>query len=280
MNNTSNNTNPTPANGISNSRLAKHLVNSTFDGAQAKVINMPKVIQAASPAVADEQTKPVVKKWARKPAKMYDRLFGGKSLSNEQIKRQAISKTVEFAPQSVIGLLQMKIKGAQSRIVSQKNAIQTLRVILKTRTVEKKGKAVGISPSEKKSYQQQKLKAEVKLMEAKGDLSVFRMNLADAMQKNATPLRENIKAVREMAYIRKMAPSISQQVIDFVESQTGVKEELINLKGSASENVADGFWGILKGYNEKKRSLLAAKPKLATQVRQNVFAHLSKTATV
>jgi hypothetical protein len=191
------------------------------------------------------------------PNESYMNLFGRKKLSTEQKMRLSIDATAEFAPQSAIDLLQRKVNGAHSRIATRKEEIQDLQIILRSGLVEKKGKIVKMTPTERLSYQQKKLLTESKLIRAKEDMVLYRKNHAEAISRNDAPMKENIKTVREMSYI-------------------SMKQQFISLKGSVSENVTKDFFGMLKSYNEAKLEFLAAKPKLAMQVRLYVFAHFKK----
>ena len=235
---------------------------------------------AALPATeSDPKTDKAIRKWARSkttPTKLYKSLFSGKPLSDEQILRQSIDSTPLVYPQSVLGLIQARIKGAQTRITNRKSTIQDLRVTLRTGLIERKDKVVELTTAEKRSTQHKRLQAEAELIKAKDDLSLFRKNLREAMMKNGAPVRENIRSVREMSHIRRVAPSVSQQIIDYVESKTGVREQLITLKrDTPADDVPAGFLNIVKEGGEKTYNLLTSKPKLATQVRQRVMEYVT-----
>lgn len=218
-----------------------------------------------------------IRKWARKsanlkkPTSLYSSLFSGKSLPNELLQRQSISNKPKEYPQPVIGLLLKKIKGAQTRIIRRKNAVSELRVILRTKMMLKNGKTVGISHAEKKSIQQRKLDAEAQLMKAKADMQAFRMQLSEAVASNSEPLKREMKLVRESSYIKRVSPSISQKIVAFVEAHRPVRQQINLLAQQSGEHVANRFLGALRGMDSKTVNLLTEKPKLATQVRQQVL---------
>jgi hypothetical protein len=256
--------------------------------------SIAKAAAALPPVKSDAKTDKAIRKWARSktPAMLYKAMFSGKSFTQEQIMRQSINTTVKAVPQSVVGLLQRKIKGAITRIEHRRAEIQMCRVALKTGTVVKRGRLVklktgtvvkrgglvAISPAEKKSFQQKKLQAQADLIAATQDLIVFRTQLTEAFAKNTTPVKANIKTVRELAYVKRMTPSVARQVIDFVDSKTGVREQLITLKrDTPGDDVPAGFLNIVKDSGDKTYNLLTAKPKLATQVRQRVFEQISQS---
>ena len=242
--------------------------------------SIAKAAAALPPVKSDAKTDKAIRKWARSktPAMLYKAMFSGKSFTQEQIMRQSINTTVKAVPQSVVGLLQRKIKGAITRIEHRRAEIQMCRVALKTGTVVKRGGLVAISPAEKKSFQQKKLQAQADLIAATQDLIVFRTQLTEAFAKNTTPVKANIKTVRELAYVKRMTPSVARQVIDFVDSKTGVREQLITLKrDTPGDDVPAGFLNIVKDSGDKTYNLLTAKPKLATQVRQRVFEQISQS---
>ncbi len=267
-----------PTNGISTSQLAKQIARSKSDLGREKKIPDVKGMQNLATGELDKTTTDAIKRWAKDPSALYRELFASRPMSQEQMIRQSLNNPVKIFPQSVIGLIQKKIKGAQTRVTNRRIEIQELRVALKNGVVLKHGRVVGITPAEKKSIQQKKLHAEAELIKAKDDLALFRQNLAEALAKNGDPLREDIRSVRESAYIRRMAPSVSKQILEYVESKTGVRESLINLKREApADEVAAGFLGIVKEGNDKAYMLLSTKPKLATQVRQVVYEKLSQT---
>lgn len=271
------NTEKKPTNGISTSQLAKSMSRSKSNLGQEKKVPDMKAMKDLTTGELDKPTTDAIKRWARKPSGLYKELFGSKPMSSEQMIRQSLNAPVMIFPQSVIGLLQKKIKGAQTRVTNRRIEIQELRVALKNGVVLKHGRVVGITPAEKKSLQQRKLHAEADLIKAKDDMTLFRQNLAEALARNGDPLRADIRSVREMAHIRRVAPSISKQILEYVKLKTGVKENLINLKrDTPAEEVSDAFLNIVKDGNDKAYKLLSAKPMLATQVRQRVFEQITK----
>ena len=270
---------PTNGHSIKNSFNAKS--KSAF-GDKTKHADIAKAIAQADPKVKKPELTPEKKRWIRAtaslPKNLYRFHFGRQSLTLEQKMRQSINTTKQIVPQSVVGLLQRKVKGAITRMEHRKAEIQMCQVALKTGTVVKRGRLVAISPSEKKAYQQRKLQAQADLIAATQDLIVFKTNLIEAVEKNSSPVKDNIKTVREMAYVKRMTPSISKQIIKFVESNTAAREQLIKLNTDTSTEIsAKGFLSVVKENSDKTHKLLEAKPKLAMQVRQRVFEQISQT---
>lgn len=281
--------NSAPTNGHSPNNLLDNMSKPAFDGKVPKPVALVEALSGLSPNDLDDESQAALREWAtssassgkkaasKKPGKLYSRLFGGKPLSQEQLLRQSLNTIPHFAPQSVLGLLQKKIKGAENRITGRKIAIQELRSAVKTGVIAKKGRMVAITPAEKRSLQQKKLHAEVELIRAKHDLVLFKQNLMEALAKNAAPIRDDIKSVRELAHIRRMAPSLAKQITDYVEKHNDVKEVFLGIKNETSaDDVPNAFLDIVKKANAKTFDILSTKPKLATQVRQRVFEQLTK----
>lgn len=266
-----------------------HAINSFLDNI-TKPANIAAVdhvdIAKALPQYADAEhapklapaTKDAMKVKFKLPSKLYRHHFSGKSLSPEQMLRRSINTTAKAIPQSVVGLLHKKIKGATTRINHRKIELQKYRMILKTGEVVKNGKNVALTPSEMKAHKQKKLQVHAELISAMQDLLVYRTDLNEAIKKNATPVKDTMKAVREMAHIRRMTPSIAQQIADSFAAHSELKDQLLNLKNDpAREEVANTFLNIVKESDSKAYKIISAKPKLATQVRQAVFDKLFST---
>ena len=204
-----------------------------------------------------------------RPSELFTQFFGSKSLTQGQLITRAFDAPAKAIPQQVVGLLQQRLKGATTRIASRKNLIQEYRVILKTGITMKDGRSIALTPSGRKLFQDKKLQAAAELIKAKDDKLMFRSYLDEALKANSSPVRDDIKTVREISFIKRMAPSISQRIINQILAKPELKESFIKVKSG------EDFLDVLKVNDAKTHKTLFNKPKLTTQVKLRVFEQLS-----
>ena len=165
-----------------------------------------------------------------RPSELFTQFFGSKSLTQGQLITRAFDAPAKAIPQQVVGLLQQRLKGATTRIASRKNLIQEYRVILKTGITMKDGRSIALTPSGRKLFQDKKLQAAAELIKAKDDKLMFRSYLDEALKANSSPVRDDIKTVREISFIKRMAPSISQRIISQILAKPELKDSFIKVK--------------------------------------------------
>ena len=205
-----------------------------------------------------------------RPTELFTQFFGSKSLTQGQLITRAFDAPAKAVPQQVVGLLQQRVKGATTRIAFRKNKIQEYRVILKTGITIKDGRSIALTPSGRKLFQDKKLQAEAELIKAKDDKLIFRSYLDEALAANGSPMRDDIKTVREISFNKRMAPSISQRIINQILAKPELKDSFIKVKSGEGN-----FLDVLKTSDAKTHQTLLSKPKLATQVKLRVFEQLS-----
>jgi hypothetical protein len=208
-----------------------------------------------------------------RPSQLFYKFFGSKSLTQGQLITRAFDAPAKAIPQQVVGLLQQRVKGATTRIAFRKNKIQEYRVILKTGVTIKNGRTIALTPSGRKSFLDKKLQAEAELIKAKDDKLMLRAYLDEALKANGSPMRDDIKSVREISFIKRMTPSISQRIIDQILAKPDLKESFLKVKSGEGN-----FLDVLKSNDAKTHKTLLSKPKLATQVKQGVLEQITATA--
>jgi len=253
----------TSSNVPTNGDVLHHPLNQTTEQVLNGKVKRPDLAESLRKVPADAKAK-------IKPTELFTKFFGGKSLTVEQIISGSFGDIVEAYPQRVVGLLQNRIKGAAKRIENRKIEIQEHRVTLKNRVVLKHGKAVALTSAECKSVKHKKLMAEAELLQAKEELWTLRAYLKEAVTANGSPVRKNIKSVREMAFVKRMTPSISQRIIAQMVANPDLRESFLKVKSGEGD-----FLDVLKTNDAKTHLILLSKPKLATQVKLRVFEQLS-----
>ena len=263
-------------NGSSIEQLADQLSKTTL----SDEVSRPNLAESLNKVPADAKAKlnnidvSVYRKKVNvsrtRPTELFTQFFGSKSLTQGQLITRAFDAPAKAVPQQVVGLLQQRVKGATTRIAFRKNKIQEYRVILKTGITIKDGRSIALTPSGRKLFQDKKLQAEAELIKAKDDKLIFRSYLDEALAANGSPMRDDIKTVREISFNKRMAPSISQRIINQILAKPELKDSFIKVKSGEGN-----FLDVLKTSDAKTHQTLLSKPKLATQVKLRVFEQLS-----
>jgi hypothetical protein len=253
----------TSSNVPTNGDVLHHPLNQTTEQVLNGKVKRPDLAESLRKVPADAKAK-------IKPTDLFTKIFGGRSLTVAQILTHSFGDPVTAYPQQLVGLLLSRIKGAETRSENRKSKIQKLRVTLKNRVVLKHGKAVALTSAECKSVKHKKLMAEAELLQAKEELWTLRAYLKEAVTANGSPVRKNIKSVREMAFVKRMTPSISQRIIAQMVANPDLRESFLKVKSGEGD-----FLDVLKTNDAKTHLILLSKPKLATQVKLRVFEQLS-----
>jgi hypothetical protein len=248
-----------------------HPLNQTTE--QVFNSDLPRPNLAESLARVHDDAKALFNRSRIKPSKLYEIYFGSRSLTVGQLLSRSFDDPLKEFPQQLIGLLQSRIKGAAKRIDTRKTEIQKYRVSLNNRVVVKHGKSVALTAAERESVQHKKLLAEAGLLMAKEDLGILRAYLKEAVNANSSPVRKSIQSVREIAFAKKMAPSISQRIIDQMVAAPGLKRNFFKVI-----NGDEKFLDVLKMSDEQTYKMLLSKPRLATQVKEQVLKQITVTA--
>ena len=266
----------TPTNGSSIEHIAERVSKTTLTGdvprpnLEKSLSEVPADAKAKLPNIDVSVYRKKVNLSRTRPTELFTQFFGSKSLTQGQLITRAFDAPAKAIPQQVVGLLQQRVKGATTRIAFRKNKIQEYRVILKTGITIKDGRSIALTPSGRKLFQDKKLQAEAELIKAKDDKLIFRSYLDDALKANSSPVRDDIKTVREISFIKRMAPSISQRIIDQMVSKPDLRESFLKVQSGEGN-----FLDVLKTNDEKTHNVLFNKPKLTTQVKLRVFEQLS-----
>jgi len=244
-----------------------------FPGRSKALAEKPSIAIEGSPLQkkAVEQSKEENKLHQTKPSELFNRFFGSKALTPGQMITRSFDNPALAIPQQLVGLFQSRIKGATTRIGTRKTRIQEYRVTLKTGIKIKDGKSIALTPAERKSILDKKLRSEAELIKAKDDLRMLRVYLEEAMTANQSPMRDKIKSVRELSFINRMAPSIAKRIVEQIEGSPELKEKMLTVKNG------EEFLEVVKTGDAKTHRMLLDKSKLTTQVRLRVLEQISTT---